>query len=153
MPRLGHPIQFSQLTNSKSRDSPRMTSGTTSGASNANPKMVRPRNRENLDILKPAKVPRLKAIVAANVATSKLVSAAARNPSFLASSPYQRVEKPAQTVTSRDALNEERTSSPTGAYKNANPSSSTAIRNPPPVLVELTRCGPAREISEQRGSG
>src|SRR6516164_2987188 len=106
IPRLGHPIQLSQLKKSSSKDSPRMTSGTTRGASRANPKRVRPRNRENRDMLKPAKAPSTSAIVAARTATSRLVSAAARNPSFFDNSPYHRVENPAQTVTNRDALNE-----------------------------------------------
>ena len=54
----------------------------------------------------PAKVPSTSAMVAANTATSKLVNAAAQNPALLANSPYQRVENPPHSVTSRDALNE-----------------------------------------------
>lgn len=83
-----------------------MTSGTTSGAINTNPNNRRPGKRAKRAMLNPAKVPSTRDKVAAIAATSRLVAAAARKPSFLASSPYQRVEKPAQTVTSRDALNE-----------------------------------------------
>ena len=57
-------------------------------------------------MLNPAKVPSTSARLAAMNPTSRLVSAAARKPSFFASSPYQRVENPAHTVTSREALKE-----------------------------------------------
>ena len=83
-----------------------MTSGTTSGAINANPNNRRPGKREKRAMLNPAKVPSTSDRLAAITATSRLVSAAARKPSFLASAPYHRVENPAHTVTSREALNE-----------------------------------------------
>jgi hypothetical protein len=83
-----------------------MISGTTSGASKANPKMRRPGNRVNRDMLKPAAAPSTSASVADTAATSRLVTAAARNASLFKSAPYQRVENPAHTVTSRDPLNE-----------------------------------------------
>ncbi len=83
-----------------------MTSGTTSGASNANPNTSRPGKRANRAMLKPAQVPSRRERVAAIAATSRLVSAAPPNASSWNSALYQRVENPAQTVTRRDALNE-----------------------------------------------
>ncbi|HEX3410724.1 MAG TPA: hypothetical protein VHT00_03305 [Stellaceae bacterium] len=106
MPRLGQPNQLSQVTNNSSSERPRITSGTTSGASNANPNTSRPGNRANRAMLKPAQVPSTRERVAALAATSRLVSAAVPNASFSNSAPYQRVENPAQTVTRRDALKE-----------------------------------------------
>src|SRR6266850_190195 len=107
MPRpCGQPITFSAATKSNNKERPRITSGTTSGAIKANPNNARPGKRENRAMLNPAKVPSTSARLAAISATLRLVSAAARKPSFFASSPYQRVENPAQTVTSREALNE-----------------------------------------------
>ena len=92
-----------------------MTSGTTSGASSAKPNKARPGNRENRAIAKPARVPRISARVAAIVATSRLVAAAARNPSSAASAPYQWIENPAHTATSREWLNEYSTNRTIGA--------------------------------------
>ena len=83
-----------------------MTSGTTSGASNANPNTSRPGKRANRAMLKPAQVPSTSERVAAIVATSRLVSAVAPKVPSWNSAPYQWVENPAQTVTRRDALNE-----------------------------------------------
>src|SRR5439155_1158856 len=85
-------------------EGPRITSGTTSGASNANPNTSRPGKRANRAMLKPAKVPSTRERVAATAATSRLVSAAAANASSCNSAPYQRGENPAQTVTRREAL-------------------------------------------------
>ena len=107
MPRpCGQPIRLSPATNISNSDRPRITSGTTSGAINANPNNARPEKRENRAMLNPAKVPSTSARLAAIRATSRLVTAAARKPSLFASSPYQRVENPAHTVTSREALKE-----------------------------------------------
>ena len=106
-PRLcGQPIKVSPATNNNSSERPRITSGTTSGAINANPNNRRPRKCVKRAMLNPARVPSTSDKLAAIAATSRLVTAAPRKPSFFASSPYQRVENPAQTVTSRDALNE-----------------------------------------------
>ena len=83
-----------------------MISGTTSGASSAKPNRPRPGNRVKRARANPAEVPSTSARLAAIVATSRLVAAASRNWSSAISTPYQCVENPAQTATSRDALNE-----------------------------------------------
>src|SRR5438270_11629013 len=101
IPRLGPPNQLSQATNNSSSDRPRMTSGTTSGASSANPNKSRPGNRANRAMPKPAQVPSTRERAAAIAATSRLVSAAEPKVSSWSSAPYQRVENPAQTVTRR----------------------------------------------------
>ena len=91
IPRLGQPNQVSHVTNNSSSDRPRMTSGTTSGASNATPNTRRPGNRANRAMLKPAIAPSTRERVAAVAATSRLVSAAAPNAPSWNSAPYQWV--------------------------------------------------------------
>jgi len=70
------------------------------------PKRKRPRNRAKRFIVRPAQVPSTSAMLAAITPISRLVSAAARNLSSSKSTPYHRVDHPAQIVTSREALNE-----------------------------------------------
>ena len=107
MPRLaGQPIQLCAATNSNNSERPRMTSGTTSGTISIKPKTSRPRKRRKRLIAKPAQAPRTSAIVAAMTAISTLVSAASRYFSLAISAPYQRIENPPHTVTSREPLKE-----------------------------------------------
>ncbi len=76
----GQPVNSSQATKNSSNERPRMISGTTSGANSANPNKGRPGNRANRAIANPARVPSTNARLAAIVATSRLVAAAARKP-------------------------------------------------------------------------
>ncbi len=116
MPRpRGQPISPSMATNSKSSDRPVITSGMTSGADTVPAKAVRPRKRRKRTSATAASVPRTSAMVAESAAICRLSQAA---PSICGSrnnSPYHLVEKPDQTVTSRDSLNEKITSDTMGA--------------------------------------
>ena len=83
-----------------------MTSGITSGAVARPVRSGRPRKRPKRASARPASVPRIVAPVAFIAAILKDSQAASRICSLRNSSPYHFVEKPPQTVTSRDSLKE-----------------------------------------------
>ena len=83
-----------------------ITSGITSGAVIINAKPLDPRKRPKRTITTAAMVPRIAAAVAAQAAMVRLNPTALIIASSWNSSLYQRVDHPAQTVTSFELLNE-----------------------------------------------
>jgi hypothetical protein len=67
---------------------------------------VRPLKRPKRTRARPARVPRSIAKVAFTVATLRLSTTASQTSSLSNSTPYHLVEKPPQTGTMRDLLNE-----------------------------------------------
>ena len=102
----GQPMACASATNSSSSDRPVMTSGITSGAVIINAKPFAPRKRPKRTITSAAIVPSTQAIVAASAAMVRLSPTALIIASSWNSSLYQRVDQPAQTVTSLELLNE-----------------------------------------------
>jgi len=102
----GQPMSCSRVTNIKRPESPRMTSGITSGAATMPAKSMRVRNRVKRTSVSAASVPRITDRVAVIAATRTDSQRAARMRSFCRSSTYHRVEKPPQTVTRRESLKE-----------------------------------------------
>ena len=100
------PRSRSRPTNSSNSDRPIMTSGMTSGAKSMPAISMRPRKRPNLCRAKAAIVPSRVDRTADTKATRRLTMALAMSASLARSEPYQRVEKPPQTVTNREALKE-----------------------------------------------
>ncbi|MNT39053.1 hypothetical protein D3C72_1752700 [compost metagenome] len=78
----------------------------TSGAVIIKAKPFEPRKRPKRTITIAAIVPRIDAMVAAQAAMVRLSPTALIIASSRNSSPYQRVDQPAQTVTSLELLNE-----------------------------------------------
>ena len=83
-----------------------MTSGMTSGAEFISDSRPRPGKRPKRASASPEAVPITTAKLALNAAIVKLRCAASRICWFSNSLPYQCVENPPHTVTSRDLLNE-----------------------------------------------
>jgi hypothetical protein len=83
-----------------------ITSGITSGAVTMPASSSRPRNRPSRARAMPAMVPSAVATVAETAAICRLRSAASTTCRLPHSATYHLVEKPPQTVASRDALNE-----------------------------------------------
>ena len=146
MPRpAGQPISCSSVTNSSSSDRPVITSGITSGAVVMPDSSVRPRNGPKRARIMPANVPSTTASVAETAATLRLSHAASRICWFWISAPYHFVEKPPQTVTRRDSLNENTTSEMIGTYRNAKPSTRASTRNHGrPCIIGATLRPPRR---------
>ncbi len=120
MPRwLGQPNSCCRVTNSNSADRPSITSGITSGVVVSTDSVVRPRKRPSRVRPRAAAVPITTASVADRKATIRLFFSADSSASFCSSAPYQRVEKPPQTVTSFEALKEYRISDRIGRYRKA----------------------------------
>lgn len=84
-------------------------------------KRVRPKNRPLRISANAAIVPSIVATTEEKSATFSVTHAASRNASFCSNSPYHRVEKPAQTVTSFDALKLYITNINIGTYRKAKP--------------------------------
>src|SRR5690606_26693174 len=93
-------------TNSNSSDRPVMTSGMTSGAKTIPENRKRPRKRGYRVSARAAIVPRTVATVAEMTAMRNVTQAASISCWLENNDTYQRVEKPPQTVTSLEALNE-----------------------------------------------
>ncbi len=120
MPRPeGQPTSCSMLTNSSSAARPWITSGITSGALDSSESRPRPLKRPKRASARPVIVPSTTAKVAAIEAMTRLRSAASRICRFCSSAPYQCVEKPPHTVTSRDLLNEYTITDRIGTYRKA----------------------------------
>ena len=107
MPRPdGQPNASSMATNSNSSDRPVITSGITSGAVVRPASSERLRKRPNRASASPANVPRMVAPVAFMAAIRNESHAASLTGSLCIRATYHFVEKPPQTVTRRDSLNE-----------------------------------------------
>ena len=115
----GQPINCCRLTNNSNNDKPVMTSGMTSGAVIIPENTVRPRKRPKRHSARPAIAPRTVAKVADVTAMRRLKNAASSTCSLRSNSPYHRVEKPPQTVASRESLNEYTMTRTSGMYRNA----------------------------------
>jgi adenylate kinase family enzyme len=101
----------------------------------------RPRNRPNRASAMPAIVPRTTAMVAV-IAAMRTDNQAARSICVSAnSSPYQRADQPPQTVTKRLSLNENRTSSTIGTYKNSKPTASMNPEKPTRLMLDAPARG------------
>ena len=93
-------------TKSSSSDRPVITSGITIGAVTRPVNSVRPAKRPCRASASADTVPRPVASTADSAATRSDTQAAASNGASASSTPYHRVEKPPQTVTSAEALKE-----------------------------------------------
>ena len=102
----GQPIQSARRMKNIRLEMPVMTSGMTSGAVVRPESSVRPLKGPKRASTSPASVPSTTASVAEIAATFRLRNAAFRIWSFCSSAPYHLVEKPPQTVTRRELLNE-----------------------------------------------
>ncbi len=116
MPRSpGQPKDCPIATNNNSSDKPVITSGITKGAVIMLEKAVLPLNVPIRTITMEAMVPNTTDVEAANKAIFKLIQAAPSICGSRNSSPYHLKEKPAQTVTNSDLLNENITKIKIGA--------------------------------------
>ncbi len=102
----GQPIQSAIVMNRNSREIPVMISGITSGAVTMPASRRRPRKVPSRFRASPTSVPRMTASVALVAAMRRLSRAADQMSPSSSSDRYQRREKPPQSVTSRESLNE-----------------------------------------------